>query len=410
MTKAITRIRPILHWLVLLSVVWFAVELIAFSGLELLDKLKGISYEPVRFELTEKNRKYVRKLISHRASTRVLSSTLGWTNKPNTKQKIKDASGNPMYSIRINSQGLRSKREYPLIPERDTVRILAFGDSFTFGSEVSEKDCWTQSLSTFAPQVEVINFGVPGFALDQALLRYEREGKHFNPRIVLMGFLTENIKRHVNVYRPFLYKEGLPAAKPRFRLDRESLVLLPNPLPSPAHYKELLKDESKVISSLGRFDHFYQMDFRQGRFDLLPSVRLFKVLRRNLRKNLGADAIQRNGQYNTGSEAYQVTVKLFERFAETVTGDGATPVAVIFPHGDDIKRFSQDRTKSYSSLLEHLDRCGIECVDLMDAFERAGRSHPPQHFLSPGAHYSPLGNLVVAHHLWQYLEARDLLD
>ncbi len=407
MTKPAARFRLIANWLLMFSLVWFAVELISYSGLELLDKLKGIRYEPVRFELTEQSRRYVQRLIDDQDGIRTLSSTLGWTNKPNSMNEGKDIGGHDQGSIRINSQGLRSSREYPLIPDGDTVRILTFGDSFTFGAEVDGKDCWATCLSRFAPQVEVLNFGVPGFALDQAYLRYEEEGKPFNPRIVLMGYLTENIRRHVNVYRPFLYREGLPAAKPRYRLDNGSLKLVPNPLPSPAHYEELLEHEAEIISGLGKYDYYYLMDYREGRFDLLPSVRLSKVLIHNLREIRQTDAIELDRQYNTRSEAYQVTVKLFEEFAGAVTRDGAVPVAVIFPSGEDIRRYRQDQTKCYTPLLKDLDRRGIKYVDLMDAFSRAGRTHPPGDFLSPGSHYSALGNLIVAHHVWQYLEEHE---
>ncbi len=402
--------RRAVFWLALCSLVWFAVELVAFSGLELLDKLKGIRYEPVRFELTERNRRLVQRLIDDKAGQRTLSSTLGWTNKPGTRKKIDVDPARFSYTITINEQGLRGARTYPLNPDRDRVRILAFGDSFTFGAEVNGKDSWTESLSRFAPQVEVLNFGVPGFALDQALLRYEEEGKHFNPRIVLMGFMTENLRRHVNVYRPFLYRDGLPAAKPRFLLAGGSLELLPNPLPTPDHYRQLLDRESEVIALLGKHDQHYLMDYREGRFDVLPSVRLLKILRRNLRENRAADSVMLDDRFNPRSEAFQVTARLFERFSTAVINNGSKPVAVIFPHGDDIRNYRTDQSKSYTPLMEHLDRQEIEYIDVMDAFARAGRTHPPRDFLGPGGHYSPLGNMVVAHQLWKYLEARNLLN
>ncbi len=399
-----------MYWLALLSLVWFAVELISLSGLKLLDSIKDTRYEPVRFEFTDRNRDNIRGFIDGRVGHRILSPTLGWTNEPGARRRLEGRKDASPFTININTQGLRGRKTYPLVPEEDRVRILAFGDSFTFGTEVNAEDSWTENLSTFAPQVEVLNFGVPAFGLDQALLRYEEEGRQFNPHIVLMGFVTENIKRHVNVYRPFLYRGSLPAAKPRFLLSGESLKLLPNPLPTPEHYEDLLENESKVIATLGAHDYYYRMDCRPGRFDLLPSVRLGKILRWNLRENPGADAVLLDNQYNTESEAFQVTVRIFERFSRAVIEDGAKPVAVIFPHGDDIKRFRQAQDKSYLPLLEHLEHHGIDYVDLMDAFQRAGRTHPPHDFLGRSGYYSPLANMVVAHHLWKYLESRELLN
>ena len=73
-----------------------------------------------------------------------------------------------------------------------------------------------------APQVELLNYGVPAYGLDQAYLRYLKVGAQYHPNIVFIGYMTENFERDVNVFRPF-YGNGYPDwifSKPRFRLRR----------------------------------------------------------------------------------------------------------------------------------------------------------------------------------------------
>jgi hypothetical protein len=54
----------------------------------------------------------------------------------------------------------------------------------------------------------------------RAYLRYHQEGKRFRPHVVLIGFMSENIRRAVTVYRPFYQPESrAPLAKPRFRTE-----------------------------------------------------------------------------------------------------------------------------------------------------------------------------------------------
>jgi len=404
-----STLRLVRSWLALIAIVYLAFELIAFTGLVILEKRSGIAYEPALFELTKTHRWHIRQLINGGTADRILCPTLGWTNKPDSSLTPAGRTVTEGITIRINGQGLRGSREYALTSAPRTTRILAFGDSFTFGVGVDNRDCWTEKLSAADPDLDVLNFGVAGFALDQALLRYEAEGRRFHPDIVLMGFMTENIMRHVNVFRPFLYRVGFPVAKPRFLRERGSLKLCPNPLPTPAHYRRLLADEREVIPRLGAQDFFYRRKYHAGRFDRLPSVRLCKVLTHNLLETRGAQAIICDDQYNTGSEAFQVTVEIFNTFAATVTRDGAQPVAVIFPHLDDLKRFRGERTKAYAPLLDALQLQGIEHVDLMDAFDSPEGQAAAEHYFSKDSHYSPLGNEVVARHLREWLENRGLI-
>ena len=66
----------------------------------------------------------------------VFDSEFGWTIRPN---------GNKA-QYKANSKGMRATREYAPRPEPGTVRISAFGDSFTHGSGVPTGFTWEEKL------------------------------------------------------------------------------------------------------------------------------------------------------------------------------------------------------------------------------------------------------------------------
>ncbi len=162
----------------------------------------------------------------------VFDPELGWTIRPNGAKR----------GYRANSVGHPGRpRVSRSRPPAGILRIAAFGDSFTHASDVPNAHTWHRRMEEMHPKLEVLNFGVPGFEPGQALLRYRREGIKFHPDIVLIGFMSENINRVVNTFRPFYFpKSGVPFAKPRFALRRGELVLVENPIRSLDGYRELI--------------------------------------------------------------------------------------------------------------------------------------------------------------------------
>lgn len=83
-----------------------------------------------------------------------------------------------------NSKGLRD-REYDYEKPPHTTRVLAFGDSFTFGAGVAHDECFTEVAENALNGVEVLNLGVLGYGLDQMLLSFLAQGVKYHPDIVL---------------------------------------------------------------------------------------------------------------------------------------------------------------------------------------------------------------------------------
>jgi hypothetical protein len=92
----------------------------------------------------------------------------------------------------INSYGYRGKLVKPsnkyLKPN-----IVVLGDSYSFGEGVDEGAQYSAVLDReLNGQYDVINLAVPGWGLTQEIRRYFEFGILFNPRIVILQFVTND--------------------------------------------------------------------------------------------------------------------------------------------------------------------------------------------------------------------------
>ncbi|HVG06687.1 MAG TPA: SGNH/GDSL hydrolase family protein [Thermoanaerobaculia bacterium] len=390
--------KKLVFSLILLGFVWILVELACWVGLWALDRYKGIEYTPALVRtLSDKHRGILQAHIGESGSYVLFDPELGWTIRPNGSKR----------GYRTNRYAIRASREYAIEPPPGTLRLAAFGDSFTHASDVPNGETWHFRMEEMGPQMgkqlEVLNFGVPGFDPGQALLRYRREGVKFHPHIVLIGFMSENINRMVNTFRPFYFpKSGVPFTKPRFALRGGELVLIPNPIQSFDGYRELLRDAEHVLPRIGENDYYYQRSSKPNPLDFLPSVRFGSIFSDQYLDQ----PIRRGGVYNTRSEAYQVTRSVLEEFYKEVAQNGSLPIIVIFPERRDIRARQEGKTIVYQPLLDELRGKGYRVIDLMEGFER----YDPQGEMMKKKfiHYPKSGNRMVARHILDYLEKNRL--
>ena len=297
----------------------------------------------------------------------------------------------------ISVQGLRGTVVYAEAPPPHLFRIAAFGDSFIYGNEVDTPDSWPVYLERELARTEILNFGVGGYGTDQAWLRYQKEGRRFKPRLVLIGFVPDDIRRNVNVYRRFLSDHELPLFKPRFESsDGEDLRLLPNPLKDVNEYRRFLEDPAAVLP-YGQHDFWFEPAiYRDPFYDYSAAVRLGTDLwTRFYRKFLDPNRLVTLGLLNTDSEAFRLECRLLQSFAADVRRDGAAPVVLLFPDRNTLDTVARGRPAVYLPLGDHLRARQIPCLDLAEAFI-AGPGNDPARWFLEGGHYSPAGNRRVA--------------
>ena len=257
--------------------------------------------------------------------------------------------------FRANSAGLRADREYSSLPSISRVRVAAFGDSFTHGDEVAQQDTWQAALERADPELEVLNFGVPGYGPGQAYLRYQQLGRRFGPDIVLIGFMSENVHRAVNRFRPFYTRAGgIPFSKPRFVLEGQQLRLIPNPLRDAEDYQALLADPESVLRRLSVNDPHYGDRYYAPWFDWSPTVRLITVARATLGSRQGDEEVFVGGAYNEATERFRSPPRSWRRsrprYQRTVESrsSSSSRTAPTSPAGDSGGQRSINRSSSAS--------------------------------------------------------------
>ncbi len=102
--------------------------------------------------------------------------------------------GNPNYSsekYQLNSAGFRG-REFSREKPDSTLRLALIGDSVTFGLGVHQPDSIYATLLENMLQnygnIEVLNFGVPGYNTWQEFIQLKEIVLEYSPDIVMLGF------------------------------------------------------------------------------------------------------------------------------------------------------------------------------------------------------------------------------
>ena len=119
----------------------------------------------------------------------------GWANLERSHATIAapEAIAGETYHVTINAAGNRG-------PERDSAkregvqRVLVLGDSTAWGWGVDDSEVWTELVDArLGDQVEVVNLAVPGYGTDQQLLQLERVGAAWQPDVVLLAFVHNDL-------------------------------------------------------------------------------------------------------------------------------------------------------------------------------------------------------------------------
>ncbi len=380
------RRRSLLPILALL-ISFLVLEGSSLLALSLLPRVTGVEVRTTRTILQEQQQLSLRLLESTEIREE-LDPVLGWLYRP----------GFSSSEDRVNSVGARSLGEYDRDPPEGTLRVVAYGDSFMYGNEVSVQEAWSTVLEDLVPNVEVLNFGVGGYGTDQAFLRYlGTQGVH-GEDLVLIGFAPVNLRRTVNVYRRFISNRDWPLVKPRFAIEDEGLVLIPNPLPTPEEYRQLVEEPLTTVRALGVRDSWYNpLEWENPLYDLSPTVRLVSYLgSRVYRTRLSRDKLLADGGFNPASEAFAVQRELLKAFHDSVSANGRRAQIVIFPDHASIRLHMEGRPTTYAPLVSSLKEEGVQALDLVNIFSEEAAKGGLERLFAPGGHYSSEGNRLVA--------------
>ena len=284
----------------------------------------------------------------------------GWASKPN----VHDTEIYEGKVLSTNSRGLRGSREYTYEKPDGVIRIVVIGDSFTFGHEVADDETFSHYLAEMLPGIEVLNLGVHGYGHGQMLLYLKEEGVKYDPDVVLLGYIDQDVERNILGFRDF--------AKPRYELVSGELRLTGVPVASP---EETLRREP----------------FRSKLLDL------FSIFRTRFLWQSG-----RTAKYQD-----ELTLAILDEIAETTRSIGATPAFAHLPTYHAIDKPDLNMTRSEQWFFQYCRRRGIQSMYLRHQF--LPKLQAGAEFKTWG-HWGPLEHLTAAESMKAYLVDKGVIE
>jgi hypothetical protein len=309
---------------------------------------------------------------------------LGWSFRPGA------VSEDGRYHI--DDRGIRtgtraaSGREGPV--------VALYGDSFTFCSDVLYEESWGYQLEKLLAEAgkrsQVLNLGGGGYGMGQAYLRWRSTHLELRPKIVVFGFNAENVHRNVNVIRAFYFPgTKLPFSKPRFVLEGDELGIVNIPCLPPREVLEVLRKPQgwKLLP----WETFYIEGEREG--SLWQHSRLVGLLS-DVAGGKGPREERSAACFREDSEAFQLTIRMIQRFHDEVRADGSRFMILHMPVQGDLADARAGQPMRQAALLAELDRRGMTIVDpTRELLALAEREDLTELFLP---HYSPSANRIIA--------------
>ena len=275
------------------------------------------------------------------------------------------APGRDEAGVRTNAAGLRADREFEPTPESGVRRVLLVGDSYTWGWSVANEETWAACLERSLPGWEVLNLGVPGYGVDQAVLAYEEIGAAYAPDVVVLGFFVRDFFRNEVGFRGYAKPRFVLAAGDRLRRVDEHLV-------PPAQLAAAYLDGERTM---GGWDYSYLWSLLSSTWARSPYAR---------------------SGLNAESPTMRLMAGLLRRFRDQTTERGAVPFLLVLPERLDKHQGTHWQTIEELVLQEAGD-LGLAVRSVTPRFGAEERLHPEVP-LNPD-HLSVRGNEVVAEEL-----------
>jgi lysophospholipase L1-like esterase len=272
---------------------------------------------------------------------------------------------------RINALGLRGP-ETTLEKPAGTRRVAVLGDSIAFGYWVEERDALPRQLELLLNErrgrggvVEVLDFGVPGYNLDQEIELLRVKALDFRPDVVVVAFCLNDLED------VFSHEFGLVED----RSARERSLL--------GRAREALLSRSQLFS---------WVEYRMAE---LESRRAFVKARNPLPGAPYAGALE---------QQRAAVLAKFGALRELLDAHGVPGVVVIFPALGG--RFENYAYRDVHGLVsDAAARTHLATVDLLDCYS----AYDFHDLRVDVVHPSPMGHRIAAHAVRDALCAQGLL-
>ena len=342
--------------------------------------------------------------LAHRMIVRY-HPVFGHLYVPNQRLRIPNELGG-FYAV-TNSSGFRSDTEF-ICQRSNRPRLLVFGDSYTAGDNLSNRERFTDLLSEML-DVEVYNYGLSGSGIDQSLLIYRELAKDVAADLIVLCVNADSIQRIQVSHRKSIdrtTRRRVLVPKPYFTLCDGYLDLHHVPVPrertqvdpSLEPKKGLLRSFASSGADLYRHDprlHRVRQFVRHGRGARVKS-QLYRLTR-----------MQPYDDYKSpNTQGWRLTEAILRQFiAETAP----TPVLIVpIPTSH---FFRLGATPIFQPLFDQLEgnEGRTHVADVSTPLSRLPWSERKQLSFAYDSHFSPLGHRHVAELMAKAVVDRRLL-
>lgn len=271
-------------------------------------------------------------------------------------------------AYRINALGLRGP-ETTVEKPPGVERVAVLGDSIAFGYWVAEEDAFPRQLealvSSSGRRVEVLDFGVPGYNLDQQIAALRTKALAFSPDLVVVAFCLNDLEG------VFSYELGLV----QDRSVRSGTLS--------GRARETLLRRSVLVSWV------------EYRLSELEARRRFVRARNPVDGPMDAETVSQQEQALDGKLALLHAL---------LASRGIPGLVVVFPvMGGRFDRYPHGAL--HRAVVSSAERHGLGAVDLLDCYSAYDFRDLRVDVVHPG----PLGHRVAAHAIRDALCARGWL-
>jgi len=322
---------------------------------------------------------------------------LGSLPRPNMKGRTTFGGHERIVHIVTNSLGLRGPEIGP--KPAGVRRVLALGDSFTFGHAVEAAEAWPAVLEGLlnargGPRYEVVNAGVGGYGTGQELLLYEELESRVEPDLVVVGFAVVNDV----LDNLCIYAERFKADSPCFHQEGSRLTLTPPRPPAQADRPSSWPVTSRALELLmGQARRLTLWNPRVLAIALSFGIRVRDT-------QVLPDTVAAWYDDRFAADGWTLTRRLILELRERAGRRGAALADERAP----IRAFLRDPHRPQRILGDFCHGAALPCADpLPISLEAAARGE--RHYYPIDGHWTPTAHRIAAQLMLERLDRERLL-
>ena len=302
------------------------------------------------------------------------------------------------YRVVTNKAGFRRKAETSREKPSNTYRVLALGDSFTFGPYVANHETWpaiTEArlnvLTDTSIQFEVLNAGVSGYFLKRQKNLYLERARLTEPDLVVLQVLDNDFSGYGkdSYPRPDVSPNELEASAEQLFFQLKRLV-------------QKYSDSLAILDLCSRLiNNFYPEPDYGGFFEPRSQAELFL----NPKEDRDDQVISADTSNSTDIPFRAEFEEDFEQLVNAIRSDGHELLLVYLPTQNTLRAASNGVDK-FDVFCERLAfEHNVSYLSLTEAFLSVNDVRT--HYLWPwNGHLSPVGNLLVAQAVSDSIQAQ----